>query len=100
MATGTMGTAATTSLVSINGWNPMTAIADIATIAAAIKDQSNPAHPIIPGAFTPDGTLYLPNGRGIIRLQPGDYIGYDSFGWPIVVSSQSIADGSTSWAHS
>ena len=100
MATGTLGTDATTTLVSINGWNPQTAIADIAAIAVAIKNQSNPAHPIVPGAFTPSGQLFLPNGRGIIQLKPGDYIGYDAFGWPIVVSAESIADGSSSWTHS
>lgn len=100
MATGTLGTAATTSLVSINGWNPATAIADIATIQQNILNQINPAHPIVPGAFSPSGQLFLPNNRGVIRLQPGDYIGYDHFGWPIVVSAESIADGSSSWAHS
>ena len=100
MATGTLGTNGTTTLVSINGWNPATAIADIATIVANIKDQGNPAHPIAPGSFSPSGQLFLPNGRGIIQLKPGDYIGYDAFGWPIVVSAESIADGSTSWTHS
>ena len=100
MATGTMGTTGTTSLVSINGWNPQTAIADIASIEALIKQQANPAHYIEPGNFSPSGTLHLPGGRGIIRLKPGDYIGVDHNGWPIVVSSQSLADGSSSWAHS
>ena len=99
MATGTLGTAATSSLTSINGWNPMTAVADSATIAAAIKNQ-NAFNAIEPGGFSKAGILYLPGGRGIIRLQPGDYIGVDHNGWPIVVSSQSIADGSSSWVHS
>src|SRR5437879_1647864 len=99
MALGTMGTAATTSLVSINGWTPATAIADMAAIEAHILDQSNPAHPLWPGAFEA-GRLYLPNVRGIILLKPGDYIGYDHFGWPIVVSKESIADASSSWSHS
>lgn len=99
MATGTLGTAATTSLTSINGWNPATAVADVATIAAAIKNQ-NAFNAIKPGAFNKSGQLYLPGGRGIIQLLPGDYIGVDHNGWPIVVSAQSIADGLTSWAHS
>ncbi len=98
MALVTLGTTANNSLSAL-AWNPMSAQADIAAIAAAIKDQSNPAHPIEPGAFTNSGQLMLPNGRGIIRLQPGDYVAYDSFGWPIVVSAQSIADGSTVWVH-
>lgn len=99
MATGTLGTTGTTSLISINGWTPATAIADIATISSHILHQGNPAHPIMPGAFL-GGQVYLPGGRGIIQLKPGDYIAYDSFGWPIVVSKESIAAGGTSWAHS
>ena len=62
--------------------------------------QANPAHPIVPGGFSKNGELYLPGGRGIIRLKPGDYIGVDHYGWPIVVSAESIADPSSSWAHS
>ncbi len=99
MATGTLGTAATTSIVSINGWNPMTAIADIAAIALNIKSQSNPAHPIAPGFFANNGRLEFPERRGFILLRPGDYIGYDDYGWPVVVSAESIANG-TSWSHS
>lgn len=100
MATGTLGTAATTSLTSINAWTPATAVADVAAIAALIKQQANPRHYIVPGGFDKSGTLYLPGGRGIIRMKPGDYIGVDHNGWPIVVSAESIADGSSSWAHS
>lgn len=96
MATGTLGTNATTSLVSIT-WNHAAAIADIATIQQHILDQGNPAHPVWPGGFSPAGQLFLPNGRGIIQLKPGDVIAYDHFGWPVVVSSESIADGSSSW---
>jgi|GEM_PF-4333673 len=97
MALKTMGTAATTSLAAMS-WNPMSSIADISAIEANIKNQSNPAHPIVPGNFE-GGKLYLPNNRGIVLLQPGDWIAYDNFGWPIVVSTQSIASGS-SWVHS
>lgn len=101
MATGTFGTTGTTSLVSINGWNPQTAIADIATIAANIlRQEANFRTSIIPGALSPSGRLFLPGGRGIIQLHPGDYVGYDHNGWPVVVTKESIADGSSSWAHS
>jgi hypothetical protein len=101
MATGTLGTAATSSLVSLNPWTPMTAIADIAAIAASIlRQEAGFRTAIIPGGFTQRGQLYLPGGRGIIQLKPGDYIGVDHNGWPIVVSKESIADGSSSWAHS
>jgi hypothetical protein len=96
MATGTLGTAATTSLVSLV-WNPMSAIADIATIAANIKGQSG-IRPISPGAFANNGRLHFPGHRGFILLNPGDYVAYDNWNWPIVVSSQSIASGS-SWSH-
>lgn len=98
MAIITLGTAATTSLNALV-WNPMSSVADVASIAANIKGQSNPTHPIAPGAFSKSGRLAFPGRRGFILLQPGDYIGYDNFGWPVVVSNQSIASGS-SWSHS
>lgn len=95
MALGTLGTDANNSLPSLV-WKPGVAQADIAAIAAAVKDQKNPAHPIVPGAFSNEGILTLPGGRGQIRLQPGDVVAYDDFGWPVVVSAESIAGG-TSW---
>lgn len=98
MALGTLGTAATTSLVSLV-WNPMSLVADVAAIAANIKSQGNPTHPIAPGAFSKSGRLSFPGRRGFILLSPGDYVAYDNFGWPIVVSNQSITSGS-SWSHS
>lgn len=99
MATGTLGTSQTNGLVSINAWTPATPVADVATILALMKNQ-NAFNAIPPGGFNKSGQVYLPGGRGIIQMQPGDYIGVDHNGWPIVVSSQSIADGSTSWTHS
>ena len=96
MSTGTLGTNATTSLTSIT-WNHVSAVADVASILALILNQANPAHPIVPGAFAKSGQLFLPNGRGVINMQPGDVIAVDHNGWPIVVSSESIADGSSSW---
>jgi hypothetical protein len=99
MATITLGTGATTSLTALS-WNPQSAAADRAAIAALIKQQANPAHYIEPGGFSATGRVYLPGGRGFITMKPGDYIGVDHNGWPIVVSKESIADGSSSWAHS
>lgn len=99
MATNTFGTVATTSIVGMV-WNPMSPVADVAAIAAHILGQGNPAHPIAPGAFSKSGRLAFPGRRGFILLQPGDYVGYDHFGWPVVVSNQSIAGASSSWAHS
>ena len=97
MATGTLGTNATSSLTSIN-WNPMTPIADIATIAEAIQAQ-NAFGRHAPQLFAGNGRLQFPGRRGFLLMLPGDYIGVDANGWPIVVSSQSIASGSTSWPH-
>jgi hypothetical protein len=101
MATGTLGTTTNSALTSINGWTPSTAITDVAAIAALIKNQ-NAFNAITPGNFSPSGRLFLPGGRGIIQLLPGDYIGVDANGWPVVVSAQSIAGQSatTEWAHS
>lgn len=99
MATRTLGTVATTSLIAID-WNPQTAQADLATIAANIKSQSNPARPIVPGGFSNGGRLFFPDRQGFLLLKPGDYVAYDSNYWPIVVSKESIAAGGTSWAHS
>ncbi len=95
MATTLLGTATTTSLVSLV-WNPMSAQADIAAIAANIKQQANPAHYIGPGFFSNAGRLEYPGRKGFILLKPGDIVAYDNFGWPVVVSNESYAGGS-SW---
>lgn len=98
MATVTLGTAATSSLVALN-WNPMSSVADVATIAAGILGQSATAfHGISPGAFSKSGRLKFPGREGFVLLKPGDYIAYDNFGWPVIVSAQTIASGS-SWVH-
>jgi hypothetical protein len=99
MATKTLGTNDTSSLTAISflrGIGSMTP-ADQATIAQAIKDDANPAHPIVPGSFSSDGVLYVPR-RGFLRVFTGDYVGVDSSGWPILVSANSIANAA--WTHS
>lgn len=99
MATKTLGTNATTSLVALpflTGIGSMAA-ADVATIAQHIKDDLNPAHPITPGAFAANGLLFVPR-RGVLKVLPGDYVAYDSQGWPILVSANSIANAA--WTHS
>lgn len=98
MATGTLGTTSSTGLTSLNPWNAMSAAADVATIQELILKQGGSYHPQYPGAFSNSGRLFLPGGRGIIALKPGDYIGVDNFGWPIVISGESITSG-TSWSH-
>lgn len=98
MALITLGTAATNTLSALV-WKPGATQADIASIAANIKLQANPARPIMPGAFGNPGKLFFPDRQGFLNLLPGDYIAYDNYGWPIVVSKESIALGS-SWVHS
>ena len=62
------------------------------------------AKSIWPGALTTDGKLFIPN-RGVLQVLPGDYIGVDANGGPILVSANAIAGGSspsasTSWTKS
>lgn len=97
MALGTLGTNATTSLQSINAWTPAVSSANVGTFAKLILDDKNVAHPIWPGAFDKAGLLYVPN-RGVLKVLPGDYVGVDANGWPILVSAHSIA--ASGWTHS
>ena len=101
MATKTLGTTAQTSLTAIpwtNGF-AQSSPADFATIDGSIKDDINVAHPSsgVPIGLGDNGYLYVPN-RGYLRVFPGDYIGVDSQGWPILVSANSIANAA--WTHS
>lgn len=95
MATGTLGTNANNSLTS-KIFGGATAPADIAAIANAIKNEQINGHPIFPGAWAQTGLLYIPN-RGVLKMLPGDYVGVDNQGWPILVSANSIANGA--WTH-
>jgi hypothetical protein len=99
MSTVTLGTNATNSLTALPfkpGLGSGMAAADIATIEQAIKGD-NRSGPAIGGRFDSAGILYLPADRGWIQCQPGDYIGVDNRGWPIVVRADSIASGA--WTH-
>lgn len=103
MATKTLGTSATTSLVAVPflpGYNSGMAISDVATINNYIKSQLNVANPQAGGSyFTPEGVLYLPDQQGMIKINPGDYVAVDATsGWPIVISKNAIATGP--WTHS
>lgn len=95
MATVTLGTTANNSLTAklFGGALPT---ADIAAIANAIKNDQINGLPIFPGAFAQTGLLYIPN-RGVLKMLPGDYVGVDSQGWPILVSKNSIANAA--WTH-
>jgi hypothetical protein len=95
MATSTLGTTLTTSLTSLVN-SPVMAPADLATIVNGIKDDINVAHPVWPGAYSTHDLLYIPN-RGVLRVLPGDFVGVDANGWPLLVSAYSIATGG--WTH-
>lgn len=94
MALSQFGTSAATVLSAMT-WTRQPVQADVASIAANILNDLDPAHPIFPGAFGFNGRLYIPN-RGFLNLQPGDVVAYDDTGWPVLVSANSIAHGS-SW---
>jgi hypothetical protein len=97
MATKTLGTAATTSLVAVQ-WTQALADADIATMAQGIIDDKYGSSRIFPGAFTRSGFLYVPN-RGSLMLTVGDWIAKDAAtGWPILLSAAAAAGAQ--WVHS
>lgn len=97
MALITGGTTAQTSLLGLK-WLPGNLLqADVAQFNANVKSQTNPAKPIWPTGLM-NGIVDFPDrANSQIVLQPGDYIFYDTNGWPIVVSSQSIA--AAPWIH-
>jgi hypothetical protein len=95
MAISTFGTNANSSLTALLASGSMAA-ADVAAIVNLIKDDINPAHPIMPTAWSQGNLLYVPS-RGILKVLPGDWVAVDSQGWPILVSANSIANGP--WTH-
>lgn len=102
MATSTLGTNANNSIPNalkfLPGYGSGMATADIATIAGNIKDDLGNLHSVVPGAFTDNGLLFIPN-RTIapIKILPGDWVGVTSRGWPILLSADEIANGL--WTH-
>lgn len=96
MALLTLGTNATTTLSALLYTRNPPSVADVATVNANIKNDKVNGRPIVPGSFRL-GQLFIPN-RGVLQLIPGDYVAYDSQGWPILVSANSIANGP--WTHS
>ena len=114
MATLTLGTKTTTTLTAIK-FLPSMSNADLATVQQLILNDNSQtsgqlaatapsAKPVWPGALSRSGLLYIPN-RGVLKILPGDYIGVDANGWPILLSANAIAGGAspsttTSWTHS
>ena len=103
MTIHTLGTNSNTSLrafqVGINDLIP----ADVATMITALKPDpprwnaatQGTAQPAVNQMYSQTGILYLPNGRGMIKLIQGDYIAWDPDAtfWPIVVSAYTVAHG-------
>jgi hypothetical protein len=110
MATSTLGTNANNSIpqalqapgsfITPAGVvsSSVAAAADFATVNNAIRDDQNRVAglPGPMGGWVTDGRLYVPN-RGVLRVFPGDWVGVDSRGWPILLSADTIANGL--WTH-
>jgi hypothetical protein len=50
----------------------------------------------LPDSFSKNNLLYVPN-RGVLQILPGDAVGVDASGWPILVSSEALAYAASSW---
>lgn len=111
MTTRTLGTNLTTTLTAVQFQYGMTQLpggqsgflaSDFAAIANAIKDDQIISHPVDSGAFMQNGMLFVPN-RGVLRVLPGDFVGVDARGWPILVSADAITPTGggpvSSWTH-
>lgn len=100
MATKTLGTTANNSLGTaiqfLPGYGSGMAGVDIGSMSNAIKNDLINGRPVVSEAFSANGLLYVPN-RGILKMLPGDWVGIDSQGWPILVSKNSIANAA--WTH-
>jgi hypothetical protein len=113
MAIGTAGTTTTTGLTALfvpgSFISPAGVVqsfvesdADVATINNAMRDDLYAGVGNAQGSQLPyqtpmmgwsrNGQLYIPN-RGWLKVMPGDMIGVDANGWPILVSAKSIATG-------
>jgi len=101
MALKTLGTNANNSIQTavmwLPGYNSGLSASDIASVANGILNDQVNSRPVVPGAFDGNGLLFIPN-RGVLRILPGDYVGVDSTGWPILLSANAIANGP--WTHS
>ncbi len=90
MALNTFGTNATSTLSAMQFYKQIgtanTFAANVAQIAANIKDDISPLGAIVPGAFMQNGLLVIPN-RGVLRVLRGDWVAYGSTGFPILLSA-------------
>ena len=101
MATITAGTSSSTALTAVVAAPAnVLAPADLATVAQAILDDQNVAHPTWPGAYSFDGLLFVPN-RGVLRVLRGDVFAVDPHsGWPVLLAPYAFSATSAVWSHS
>ncbi len=92
MATSTAGTNATTTLPFALQWQKAgLSPADLATLRSHILDyrvSATAAARILPGALEA-GQLFIPN-RGVLKLEPGDWIAIGTTGWPFLIQSAAM----------
>lgn len=68
------------------------------TTASTVRIIVSPPRPR--SALDPGGqSLVLPQGRGAIRLYPGDYIAISNTGWPILLPSAEISYAGSLWSY-
>jgi hypothetical protein len=108
----TLGTTTTTKLTAYTySQSPnVLSYTNMATLKTGIKDDLNPASFAASqtggnytGSLSPNiffdfnGLLMIPR-RGLVKVFPGDVVAFDTqSGWPILVSAEAIAVGSSSW---
>lgn len=91
MATRLLGTNNNNSIPFALAFSPVNLVADVATIQQHVLNDLDRLQ-VEPGGWTKDGWLYVPN-RGFLRARPGDVVGVDNRGWPILLSGDTIANG-------
>ena len=70
------------------GWNAWQQAA-----TTGLVSQAGSNRPRYNQAYSKQGILIVP-GRGILRLQPGDFVCYDTTtGWPFALSGDAAANG-------
>ena len=95
MATHTIVTANALTAVTFSYAPAVLSWADLATVQDAIKDDLNVAHPVLPNYFVREGLLFIPNRQAAIKILPGDVICVTSRGFPILISADEVANGTS-----
>ncbi len=95
MATHTVSTANPLTAVTFSYAPAVLLPADLATISQSIKDDFNVAHPVMNNFFVREGMLFIPNRQCSIRVYNGDVVCVTSRGFPILISADEIANGTS-----